>query len=187
MIEILDDLGVLASRDLDPTALTLAGVFLGARAADALPRRRITQVSGSPLVHHSYTGTGLEPKYYDAANRLLPVDEVIDSVIATHGMVHYADDTGYKIVSGSVAGFALYDAGRGHLAHFDFLRTYEQFLDTFGYPDRADESRIYGDLMGYSNYYWRSRRQASWDASAEDGSGHLSLVNVGDYPGNAGG
>ncbi|MEV4515758.1 hypothetical protein AB0K00_43240 [Dactylosporangium sp. NPDC049525] len=186
MIEILDDLGVLARRNLDPATLSLSGVPFGATAATAVPRHRITEVTGSPIVHRSRTGDAIESEYYGADDRRLPLDEVIDSVMQTAGMVHFAGRFSYKIVDGAVVGFALYGAERGHLAHFGFLRSYERFLAEFGAPDRAEESRTYGDLLGYHNYYWHSRKQVYWDAWGEDGSGQLSSVSLGDYPGNAG-
>jgi hypothetical protein len=186
VLEILDDLGVLARRDLDPTALRLAGVPFGARAADALPRHRITGITMAPIVRRSIAGTGTDTVYHGADGRRLHRDEVIDSVLTADGMLHHDGHVSYKIVGGRVVGFALYGEDRGHLAHFGFLATYEQFLAEFGMPDRAEESRVYGDLMGYRNAYWRSRKQACWSASDEDGSGHLSSVNLGDYDGNAG-
>lgn len=185
MIEILDDLGVLAQRDLDLATLSLAGVPFGANAAEAVPRQRISDVTGSPIVQRSVAGTDIDSEHYGVDGRRLPLDEVIDSVIEAVGMVHLTGNLGYKIVGGSVVGFALYGADRGHLAHFGFLRSYEQFLAEFGAPDRAEESRIYGDLMGYHSYYWHSRKHVYWDAWEEDGSGHLSSVSLGDYEGNA--
>ncbi|MEU7612646.1 hypothetical protein [Micromonospora sp. NPDC049204] len=185
MIEILDDLGVLVRSDLDPETLSLAGVPFGADAADSVQRRQITEASSS-IVHRSISGTDSAPEYFAADDRRLTLEEVIDSAIGDGGMVHFADKLSYKIVGSLVVGFALYGAGCGHLAHFGYLRSYEQFLLAFGTGDRTEESRVYGDLLGYHNYYWHSRKHVYWSAGDEDGTGCLSSISLGDYPGNAG-
>jgi hypothetical protein len=185
MIEILDDLGVLVRPDLDPATLSLAGVAFGADAAGTVARRKITEASSS-IVHRSISGTDRVPEYFAADGRRLTLDEVIDSAIRDGGMVHSADNFSYKIEGSQVVGFALYGAGRGHLAQFGYLRSYEQFRLTFGTADRTEESRVYGDLLGFHNYYWHSRKHVYWSASDEDGTGCLSSISIGDYPGNAG-
>ncbi|GAA2645074.1 hypothetical protein [Paractinoplanes durhamensis] len=106
--------------------------------------------------------------------------------ISDGGMVYSADRFSYKIVGSMVVGFALYGAERGLLAHFGYLRSYEQFRHTFGPADRAEEDRVYGDLLGYHSYYWHSRKHVYWSADDEDGNGCLSSISLGDYPGNAG-
>jgi hypothetical protein len=183
VIEILDHLDVLAQPDLDLRTLSLTGAPYGSTVADAIARHRITEVSFSPIVHRSVSGTGIDSEYYGENGRRLLLDEVIDSVIDTDGMVHFADKVSYKILGGAVVGFALYGANRGHLAHFGFLRSYEEFLAAFGTPDRVEVSQAFGDLLGYHNYYWGSRKQVYWDSGDE----RLSSVNLGDYEGNAAG
>jgi hypothetical protein len=185
VIEIVDDPGVLARPDLDPATLTLEGVAFGADAAVLVSRVRIIDASAA-IVHRSIRRLGEEPEYYTVDDRRLTLDQVIGAAVEHGGMVYCPNHFSYKITAGSVAGFAVYGRGSGLLAHFDFLRTYEEFLSVFGTPDRAEESRIHGDLLGYSNYYWRARKQAYWSADDEDGSGLLSSVNIGDYPGNSG-
>ncbi|MEU4238589.1 hypothetical protein [Actinoplanes sp. NPDC026619] len=185
MIEILDDLGVLARADLDPATLSLAGVPFGADAAGTLPRGRIIE-AGSSIVHRSIVGTDRIPEYFAADGRRLTLDDVIDSAFVDGGMLYFAGHFSCQIVGSLVAGFALYGAERGHLAHFGYLRSYEEFRRTFGPADRTEESRVYGDLLGYHDYYWRSRKHVYWSADDEDGTGCLSSISIGDYPGNAG-
>ncbi|MEU7613709.1 hypothetical protein [Micromonospora sp. NPDC049204] len=97
-------------------------------------------------------------------------------------MLHIAGNMSYKIAGGTVVGFAFYAAERGPLAHFSSLRSYEEFLNEFGTPDRVENHEAYGDLLGYHNYYWGSKKQAYWDSWDE----RLSSVNLGDYDGNHG-
>lgn len=181
VIEVLDHLDVLAQPNLDLGTLSLADVPYGSTAADAIARHRITEVSFSPIVHRSVSGTNIDSEYYGADGRRLPLDEVIDSVINTDGMVHFVDKISYKIARGAVVGFALYGADRGYLTHFGFLRSYEEFLAAFATPDQVEESRTFGDLLGYNNYYRRSRKLVYWDCWDESGNGQLSSVSLGDY------
>lgn len=187
VIEILDHLDVLTQPALDPGTLSLAGVPFGSRAADAIARDRITEAL-SPIVHRTIGVHDGDSKYhyYGSDGRRLSPDEVIDSVINADGMLHFAEMISYKIASGAVVGFALYGTDRGCLAHFGFLRSYEQFLATFGAPDRVEEHQAFGDLLGYRNYYWHSRKSAYWSLRDEGGEGQLSLINLGDYEGNTG-
>jgi hypothetical protein len=183
MIEILDRLDILAQPDLDLRTLSLAGVPYGAKAADAIARHRITGVSFSPIVHRSVAGDNIDSEYYGSDGRRLAFDEVIDSVIGADGAVHFTDKIGYKISAGAVVGFALYGSDRGTLAHFGYLRSYVDFLAAFGTPDRVEESRAFGDLLGFYNYYWSSRKVVYWQSWDEDGRGHLTSIALGDYEG----
>ncbi|SCL16523.1 hypothetical protein GA0074692_0050 [Micromonospora pallida] len=63
-----------------------------------------------------------------------------------------------------MVGFALYGAERGALAYFSSLRSYEQFLTAFGTPDSVERHEGFGELLGYRNYYWGSKKQAYWTA-----------------------
>ncbi|MEU4772637.1 hypothetical protein [Micromonospora sp. NPDC023644] len=182
MIEILDSLDVLAQPFLDLRTLTLAGIRYGSNAAKSIDRERIEQVTLCPIVYRQKSGAGTEPEYYDAGGRRITLDEVVDSVIDAGGMLHVAGNISYKIAGGTVVGFALYGAERGFLAHFDSLRSYEEFLTAFGTPDSVERHEVYGDLLGYRNYYWGSKKQAYWDSFDE----RLSSVNLGDYDGNHG-
>jgi hypothetical protein len=179
VIEILDHLDVLARPVLDLGTLSLAGVPYGSRAADTVARDRITHVSSAPIVHRSVSGTRTDSRFYAADGRSLPLDEVIDSVIGTTGVVHLADHISYRIVDGAVVEFALYSPDPGHLTHFAFLRSYDEFLAAFTVPDRVEETRDFGDLLGYHTYYRGSRKTVYWECSDESGHGRLALVNLG--------
>ncbi len=176
MLEILDDIPCLQRQELDLTDLSLAGVPFGAESS-AIPRHRIREVTFSPLVANGRSATGIDPEYYDADGRRLPMNEVIDSVVQHSGTVHFKEKISFKIVASVVAGFALYGE---HLRVFDDLTTYEAFRHAFGTPDRLVENEAYGDLMGYTHYYYRSRKCVVWGAF----SSRVSLVNLGAYPGN---
>ncbi|MGW3892721.1 hypothetical protein ACWD69_28945 [Micromonospora chokoriensis] len=180
MIEILDSLDVLAQPVPDLRTLTLAGIRYGSNAADSIDRERIEQVTLSPIVRRQKSSDGAEPEYYGADGQRLTLDEVVDSVIGAAGMLHFAGNISYKIEGGTVVGFALYGAEHGPLAHFGSLRSYEEFLNAFGAPDSVERHAAYGDLLGYHNYYWGSKKQAYWDSWDE----RLSSVNLGDYDGN---
>ncbi|MEH0971726.1 hypothetical protein V6U77_11395 [Micromonospora sp. CPCC 205546] len=182
MIEILDSLDVLARPLLDLRTLTLAGIRYGSNAADSIDRERIEQVTLSPIVHRQTSGDGTELEYYGADGRRLTLGEVVDSVIEAGGMLHIAGNISYKIAGGTVAGFALYGADRGPLAYFSSLGSYGEFLTAFGTPDSVERNEAYGDLLGYRNYYWGSKKQVYWDGWDE----RLSSVNLGDYDGNHG-
>ncbi|MEV4479697.1 hypothetical protein [Micromonospora coxensis] len=182
MVEILDSLDVLAQPVLDLRALTLAGVRYGSNAADSIDRERIKQVTLSPIVHRQKSGAGTEPEYYGEDGQRLTLDEVVDSVVGTEGMLHVAGNISYKIAAGTVVGFALYGAERGPLAYFSSLRSYVEFLTAFGTPDSVERNEVYGDLLGYRNYYRGSKKQAYWDSWDE----RLSSVNLGDYDGKHG-
>ncbi|MFG1870774.1 hypothetical protein [Micromonospora arborensis] len=182
MIEILDSLDVLAQPVLDLRALALAGIRYGSNAADAIDRKRIEQVTLSPIVRRQESGDGTKPVYYGEDGQRLSLDEVVDSVVGAEGMLHIAGNISYKVAAGTVVGFALYGAERGPLAYFGSLRSYEEFLTAFGTPDSVERNEVYGDLLGYHNYYWASKKQAYWDSWDE----RLSSVNLGDYAGNHG-
>jgi hypothetical protein len=160
MIEILDQLDVLARPELDLSALSLSGVPFGAPAS-ALPCDRIAHVT---VAHGSYGAV----RRHDTRDRI------------TDGVVHLVDKVSFKVTQGIVVGFTLY--GEDHLIHVARIDTYEEFLVRFGTPDRIEKCEAFGALRGYRNYYWRSAKQAYW----ENGSGRLALLSLGRYEGNAG-
>lgn len=174
MFEILDDIRVLASSALDLYELSLDQVAFGARGS-AIPRDRIVDVSGSPLVTTAQEGAGVMPTYFDSVGREIPLGPVIDSIINAHGTVHFANKLSFKLVGGLVVGFAIYGP---HLDAFGTLDTADAVVATFGAPDRSRENVTHGDLMGHDFYYAASRKQVSWDASDR----RIRLVNLGDYP-----
>ena len=178
MLELLADLDLLREAALDLTSLQMDGVAFAASTAQ-LPRNKITEVNFSPIVVRSRSGTNIKPEYFDSAGRQLSMDEVIDSVIDSAGIVHFASKISFKIRAGRVVGFALYG---DHLRHFDGLKTYEEFGRAFGVADRIVENKAYGDLMGYDHYYFRSRKHVAWS----EFDSHVSLINLGDYDGNDG-
>jgi hypothetical protein len=101
--EILDDVRILERPALVMTELRLEGVQFGARGR-TIPRDRIVEVSGSPLVASSRAGTGTMTTYYDAAGAEIALDPVIDSVIDADGMLHFATRLSCKVVRGVIAG-----------------------------------------------------------------------------------
>jgi hypothetical protein len=174
VIEILADLDVLRRPKLTLGELSLDGVPFGAKGR-AIPRDRIVEVSGSPLVYSSHSGTAIRPQYFDEAGRELPLDRVIDSVIDSNGMLHFANKISFKIIGGEVVGFAIYGPQR-HV--FGTLEGPDDVIAVFGTPDRSRENSAYGDLMGWDFYYDGSRKQVSWDAFDR----RIHLINLGDYP-----
>lgn len=160
MIEILDQLDVLARPELDLSTLSLGGVRFGAPAS-AVPRDRIAHVT-------------VADGSYGAVCRREAGDPITD------GVVHLVDKTSFKVTQGIVVGFTLY--GEDHLAHFAAIDSYEDFLVRFGTPDRIEKSEAFGALRGYRNYYWRSAKQAYW----VNGSARLALLSLGRYAGNGG-
>ncbi|MFE3190319.1 hypothetical protein ACFXHA_15000 [Nocardia sp. NPDC059240] len=180
MIEILDDLGVLTRADLDLSVLSLAGVPYDSIADQYVEYDRITEVTFSPIVRMSRSSGGTWLDHYDADGKLLNRAQVIDSIIHTTGMLHFADHTSCLVKDGKIAGFALTGGRQGHLAHFSHLNSYEEFLAAFGSPDQVQEGWAMGDLMTYSNHYRASFKMARWDCWNE----RLSLVNLGQYEDN---
>ena len=177
MHELLNDIGVLRVPVLDLVELRLAGVDFGA-SARSIPRDKIREVTFSPIVVRS-SGSGLKSDHFDAAGRRLSAAQVIDSVMDASGILHFENQVSFKIVSGLVAGFALYGE---RLRHFDYLESYEDFQAAFGPADRVITEEAYGDLMGYKHYYFRSRKLVSWTAFQD----RIRLINLGEFDGNDG-
>jgi hypothetical protein len=178
MIEILSDLEILTKPVLDLDTLQLDGVPFGSDTR-SFPRGKITDVTFSPIVRRYQAGTGVETGYFDEHGRALSLDEVIDSVINTGGMIHFGNKISFKIIDGKIRGFALYG---DHLRHFDYIKSYEDCLAAFGPPSRTQANEAYGDLMGYDIYYYGSQKHVGWDSV----DNCVSLINLGDYEGNTG-
>ncbi|WP_411083474.1 hypothetical protein [Streptomyces sp. cmx-18-6] len=177
MIEILENLDLLYRPNLDLAGVEVNGISLGDPAA-TVPRRRI--VGGqSSIVARYRGGTDIESEYYDADGRRLTLDEVIEDVVRSDGFLYGVDKINYKVCAGAVVGFAISGV---HLSHFAHLTSYEEFLTTFGRPDRIRENEAYGDLMSYETYYWGARKHVTWDAWDD----RVSFVNLGDFEGNSG-
>ena len=174
MIEILADLEVLKRPELALPELSLEGVAFAARGR-AIPRDRIVEVTFSPLVFRSMSGTNIRAQYFDKSGAELPLDRVIDSVIDAAGMVHFANKLSFKLAAGTIVGFSLYGA---RFEAFGKVESPDAAIVMFGQPDRSRENISYGDLMGWDFYYEGSRKLVSWDAFGE----RISLVNLGDYP-----
>jgi hypothetical protein len=174
--EILENLEILTSPVLELKSLTLAGVGFDASTAD-FPRTKITEVTLSPIVFSSRSGTDIEPEYFDSQGHKLSLEEVVDSVLDDGGIVHFKDALSFKIVGGTIAGFAIYGA---QLNHFSTVNSYEECVRRFGRPDHEVVNEAYGDLMGYDLYYYGARKQVSWDSFRQ----RVSLINLGDYEGN---
>lgn len=177
MIEILKDPGVLALPQLDPATLRMDGVALGSPAA-GVPRHRITEAHSSVVARYR-GGDDIDSEYHDADGRRLTLDEVIDHTVGSDGFLYCAEELTYKVRAGLVVGFAVYGAP---LARFSHLTSYEELLAAFGTPDRVREEGSYGDFEGYGLYYWGARKHVKWDASHR----RVTLINVGDFEGNAG-
>jgi hypothetical protein len=174
VIEILDDLDVLKRPKLSLPELGLEGVAFGARGR-AIPRDRIVEVTFSPIVFKSHSGTNIRAQYFDKAGAEIPLDQVIDSVIDAEGIVHFTNKLSFKIARGAIVGFALYGA---RFEVFGKLDGPEQVIEMFGRPDASRENISYGDLMGWDFDYAGSCKQVSWDAFGK----RISLINLGDYP-----
>jgi hypothetical protein len=176
MHEILTDPEILAARVLDLDELQLAGVPFGAEAA-TIPGTRVTQVTLAPIVANSTSGTNIPSEYFDAGGRQLPIEEVIDSVVADGGILHFEEGVSFKIAGGRVVGFALYG---NSLRHFAYLKRYEDFCSAFGHADHVVAEEAYNDLMGYTHYFFGSRKCVRWNAS----DNRISLINLGAFDGN---
>ncbi len=177
MREILFELDLLRSSVLDLPDLQLDGVPFGA-TTDSFPRHKISEVTFSPIVASSRSGTDIKPEYYDSAGRELSLDTVIDSVIATNGILHFPSKISFKIAAGRVAGFALYG---DHMRHFDYLRTHGEFCAAFGPADRIVVNESDGDLMGYDHFFYQSRKHVVWD----EFNSRICFINLGEFDGNS--
>ncbi|MBE1573913.1 hypothetical protein ACFORH_16275 [Amycolatopsis roodepoortensis] len=177
MIEILDDLDVLTRPDLDPRGLSLAGARLGSKAADTVARGSVIEVTLSPIVHRAIAGSGRETEYYGADGEPLSREKVVENAVETEGVVHFPGKFSYRIVGGTVVGFAMYGGERGLLAHFGYLRSRDDFLDVFGTPDLVEESFDCGELMGYRHHYRASEKKVFWDSWND----HVGSLNLGDF------
>ncbi|MFH7594509.1 hypothetical protein WDV06_05305 [Streptomyces racemochromogenes] len=177
MMEILEDLDVLMRPHLDLPTLRMGGIALGA-PADGVPRHRIVEAQASVVARYR-GGDDIDSEYHDADGRPLTLDEVIDHTVRSDGFLYCAGELTYKVRAGLVVGFAIYGPRLSHFAH---VTSYEELLAAFGTPDLVREESAYGDLMGYDLYYWGARKHVKWDASGN----RVSLINVGDFKGNAG-
>ena len=177
MNEILDDLDILANADLDVTKLALAGVQYGSDAKQSIEIARIVDVTLSPIVSATKTGSGGRREYFGASGAGLSLDEVARSAASGDGILHIANGISYKVYSGRVVGFSLNGPPEGPLSHFSDLRSRESFLSTFGAPDLTEENNAFGELLGYWDLYRRSRRKTYWSCDP----GRLSLVSLGEY------
>ncbi|WP_097956003.1 MULTISPECIES: hypothetical protein [Streptomyces] len=177
MIEILDDLDVLYRPHLDLTTIEVGGVAVGTPGV-GVPRESLVEAQSHRVALYR-GGTDIDSGYFDADGRRLTLDEVFDDAARSDGFLYRADKVSYKVRDGAVVGFAIYGP---HLSHFAHLASYEELLAAFGRPDRVRENEAYGDLMGYDLYYWGARKQVTWDAWAD----RVSLINLGDFEGNAG-
>ncbi len=173
---ILENWEILTTPVLELQSLMLAGVRFGASTVD-FPRTEITEVTLCPIVFSSRSGTDIESEYFDSQGCKLPLEEVIDSVLADGGIVHFKDKLSFKIVGGRIAGFAIYGP---RLNHFSSVNSYEECVRRFGHPDHEVVNEEYGDLMGYDLYYYGARKHVSWDSFDQ----RVSLINLGDYDGN---
>lgn len=174
MIEILADLEVLKRPQLTLVELSLEGVAFGAQGR-SIPRDRIVEVTFSPIVFSSRSGTNIPAQYFDENGGEIPLDRVIDSVIDADGMVHFANKLSFKLAAGAIDGFSLYGT---RFEAFGKLEGPGAVIEMFGAPDQSRENISYGDLMGWDFYYAGSQKQVSWDAF----DNCISLINLGEYP-----
>jgi hypothetical protein len=174
MIEILADLEVLKRPQLELPELSLEGVAFRARGR-AIPRDRIVEVTFSPIVFRSSSGTNIRAQYFDESGAEILLDRVIDSVIDADGMVHFANKLSFKLAAGTIVGFSLYGT---RFEAFGKVEAPDAVTTMFGRPDQSRENISYGDLMGWDFYYAGSRKLVSWDAFEQ----RISLINLGDYP-----
>ena len=174
MIEILADLDVLKRRHLALAHLSLEGVPFGAPGR-AIPRDRIVEVTFSPIVFNSRSGTNIRARYFDEAGNEIPLGRVVDSVIDADGMVHFSNKVSFKLAAGVIVGFALYGT---RFEAFGKLESFGEVVEMFGEPDRSRENVSGGVSMGFDFYYADSRKQVSWDAF----DNRIISINLGDYP-----
>ncbi len=177
-IEILDHLDVLTQPVLDLAKLSLDGVRFGSDV-EQFPRHKIIELTFAKIVHSSRCPTGIVTEYRDANDRVLSLDEVIDSVFRDDGIAHFSSKLSFKIAAGKIVGFAIYGK---HLDYFSDIRTHDQCLERFGKPNRIEKEEAYGDLIGFDNYYYTSRKLVSWDSWND----RVSLINLGSFDGNDG-
>ncbi len=173
MIEILDNLDVLKMQSWKLSDLQMAGVAYGSEAFD-FPLERVSQVTLAPIVKSSSWYRDIGARYYDEIGKELALDQVIENVIQTKGVLHFEGGISFKIENGKVSGFAIYG---NLLRHFDSLKTYENCLNAFGRPDKIDRKEAYGDLMGFELYFTNKEMLVSWD-SMDD---RVSLINLGKF------
>ncbi len=158
MRELLTNMDLLREPVLDLETLQLDGIRFGSTTAQ-FPRHKITEVSFSPIVAKSVSrrdGT----QYFDQSGQQLSLESVIDSVIDTAGVVHFTSRISFRIRAARVVCFSIYGA---QLRYFDFLRTYRDFCDAFGVPDRVAEIVGYDGLMAYRHTYFGARKIVVWD------------------------
>jgi hypothetical protein len=162
--ELLTHLDLLTQRNLDPTGLRVDGVAFGSAAGD-VPRHRVANVD-SPIVARSFSGTGVEPRFWDTAGRRLSLDEVVDSLLTGDGVFHFDSKVSFVVRAGVVAGFTIYGS---QLRHFDHLGSYDDFLRAFYRPDRVEVG--WDDLDNVPDAistYWHYNgycKVASWSVS----------------------
>lgn len=178
VIEILDQLDVLAEPVLELSTLSLDGVQFGS-SVNSFPRKKITELTFAKIVHSSRSGTDIEPEYRDADGRLLALDEVIDSVFRDDGIAHFSSKISFKIAAEQIVGFAIYGK---QLGHFSDIKSHDECLQRFGRPDRLQKKESHGDLMGFDYYYFASRKLVSWDSWGR----RVTLINLGSFDGNDG-
>lgn len=173
--ELLENPYLLLEPTLDLSTLQIEQIPYGANGI-VIPRHRIVNVGGSSIVHR-YGGMTGAPTFFDKDEQQLAMADVIESVVLGRGMIYLDSKISFKLMEGKVVGFAMYGP---LLDYFSYLTTYADFCAAFGAPDRMKTTEAYGDLMGYSHYYFGSRKCVYWD----EVDSRVSLINVGAYPGN---
>jgi hypothetical protein len=176
MRDLLDDIEILRTPALDLCDLSVGGVLFGAAAAE-ISRATVTEVTLARIVALTRGGTDGYPEYFAADGRTLTLEEVLDSVVASDGVVHLAERISFLIAGARVDGFCFWGS---HLRRFDYLKTYAQFLAAFGAGDRVVPEVVYGDVTTYDHYYFGSRKHVSWDAVGD----RISSISIGGFPGN---
>lgn len=172
MTEILDDILILKEPVLDLKSLSLDCIPYGLDA-DKIPLDRIKDVTFSPIVFSSRSGTTSESEYFDKENNRLSLHEVIKSVINSSGILHVHNDLSYKITDGAVTGFAI---KKQHLQSFGYLKSHIDCMTEFGSPDSLEENKCFGDTLGYDLYYKQSQKLIMWGYTSWD---KMSSISVG--------
>ncbi len=156
MIEILENKNWLKQKMIAPHTVSVAGVVYGSSVKD-FPTHKVIGVTNASIVARYTFGK----EYFAADGKLLSLAEVINSVCASSGCLHFAEEVSFGISSGRVTSFSLDTA---QLDFFSDIKTVEQLILEFGKPDKITKKETYGDLMGYILEYTKSKKMISWDS-----------------------
>ncbi|MFD2121767.1 hypothetical protein ACFSNO_22815 [Streptomyces cirratus] len=163
---------------LDLTTIRMGGIALEA-PADSIPRHRIVQAQSS-AVARSRGGDGTDSEYHDAGQPLTPPTR---SSTAPSGRTDSCTAP-TRSPTRSVPGWSSASRSTGGISPTSPTspRTRSCWLRSARRTWCCEEGGAYGDFTGHGLYYWDARKHVKWDASGN----RVTLINVGDFEGNAG-